>query len=57
MTNEETDACAARYRQFMTTKQEELSKSLMTKCVSKFKNNFFRNPLKYARILAKMKRI
>jgi len=57
MTNEETDACAARYRQFMTTKQEELSKSLMTKCVSIFKNNFFRNRLKYARILAKMKRI
>jgi hypothetical protein len=34
MTNEETDACAARYRQFMTGKQDELQKALMTKCVS-----------------------
>ncbi|TNV85604.1 hypothetical protein FGO68_gene11333 [Halteria grandinella] len=32
MTNEETDTCAARYRSFMSTKQEELQKSLMAKC-------------------------
>lgn len=32
MTNEETENCASRYRQFMSTKQEELSKSLMNKC-------------------------
>ena len=33
MTNEETDKCAAHFRQFMTNKQEDLHKSLMNKCV------------------------
>lgn len=32
LTNEETDACAANYRQFMSQKQEEMQKSLMNKC-------------------------
>lgn len=32
MTNEETDTCAAKYRQFMSIKQEEMQKSLMAKC-------------------------
>ncbi len=32
LTNEETDACAAPYRQFMQSKQEELTKVLITKC-------------------------
>lgn len=36
MTNEETDRCAAEFRQFMSTRQEELTKSLMTKCVSSY---------------------
>ena len=32
LTNEETDACAAKYRTFMTHRQEEMQKSLMNKC-------------------------
>jgi hypothetical protein len=34
MTNEETDKCAATYRQYMQNKQEEMTKSLMNKCKS-----------------------
>ena len=45
MTNEETDQCAARYRQFMSTKQEDLQKSLMTKCVSSTNDNFEKKAL------------
>jgi hypothetical protein len=32
LTNEETDACAGRYRSFMTSRQDEMQKSLMNKC-------------------------
>ena len=33
MTNEETDTCANKYRAYMTKVQDELTASLMKKCV------------------------
>ena len=32
LTNEETDKCAARFRTFMTSKQDDLHKTLMSRC-------------------------
>lgn len=61
MTNEETDKCAAHFRQFMTNKQEDLHKSLMNKCVGlnrlSLSLTLYRKPWRFAQTPVRVRQI